>query len=89
MGWSRKRRVVVMRRRRKSPDDVALPAQTAEGDQLLLDLSEVIGSHDRIWEYGVLVTSLEGEWENLTLAQLYRDRGDAENAFDELKNQWG
>ena len=89
MGWSRKRRVVVMRRRRKSPDDVALPAQTAEGDQLLPGLSEVIGSHDRIWEYGVLVTSLEGEWENLTLAQLYRDRGDAENAFDELKNQWG
>ena len=56
---------------------------------MLLGLSEVIGSHERIWEYGVLVTSLEGEWENLTLAQLYRDRGDAENAFDELKNQWG
>ena len=89
MGWSRKRRVVVMRRRRKSPNAVALPAQTAEGDQLLLGLSEVIGSHERIWEYGILVTSLEGEWENLSLAQLYRDRGDAENAFDELKNQWG
>lgn len=24
-----------------------------------------------------------------TLAQHYRDRGDAENNFDELKNQWG
>jgi hypothetical protein len=23
------------------------------------------------------------------MAQLYRDRADAENAFDELKNQWG
>lgn len=23
------------------------------------------------------------------LAQLYRDRADAENSFDELKNQWG
>ena len=68
IGWSRKRRVVVMRRRRKSPDDVALPAQTAEGDQLLLGLSEVIDSHDRIWGYGILVTSLVGEWENLTLA---------------------
>ena len=45
MGWSRKRRVVVMRRRRKSPDDVALPAQTAEGDQLLLGLSEVVTTH--------------------------------------------
>ena len=89
MGWSRKRRIVVMRRRRKSPNDVALPAQTAEGDQLLLGLSEVIDSHDRIWEYGILVTSLEWEWENLSLAQLHRDRGDAENSFDELKDQWG
>ena len=25
----------------------------------------------------------------LSLGQLYRDRADAENAFDELKNQWG
>ena len=78
-----------MRRRRKPPNDVALPPQTAEGDQLLLGHSEVIDSHDPIWEYGILVTSLEGEWENLSLAQLYRDRGDAKNAFDELKNQWG
>ena len=23
------------------------------------------------------------------IAQLYRDRGDAENTFDEIKNQWG
>ena len=88
-GWSLKRRVVVMRRRRSLPKDVTLPAQAAESDQLLLGLSEVIQSHDPIWEYSVLVTSLDGEWENLTLAQLYRDRGDAENAFDELKNHWG
>ena len=27
--------------------------------------------------------------EILTLGQLYRDWGDCENAFDELKNQWG
>ena len=27
--------------------------------------------------------------ELLTLGHLYRDRGDCENAFDELKNQWG
>lgn len=24
-----------------------------------------------------------------TISQLYRDRADAENGFDELKNQWG
>lgn len=28
-------------------------------------------------------------YEILGLGQLYRDRADAENAFDELKNQWG
>ena len=39
------------------------------------------------YEYAVLVTDLKHEL--LTIAQLYRDRGDAENAFDELKNQWG
>ncbi len=26
---------------------------------------------------------------SVSLGQLYRDRADAENAFDELKNQWG
>ena len=84
-GWSRKRRVVVMRRR--VPKDVALTAQTENGDQLALGLSDVVPSQAGLWEYGVLVTSLDCE--NLTLAQLYRDRGDAENTFDELKNQWG
>jgi hypothetical protein len=40
-----------------------------------------------IWEFAVLVTSLDMEIRSL--AQLYRDRGDSENPFDELKNQWG
>ena len=39
------------------------------------------------YEYAVLVTN--SRYEILTLGQLYRDRADAENAFDELKNQWG
>jgi hypothetical protein len=40
-----------------------------------------------LYENAVLVTNLEDEI--FTLAQHYRDRGDAENNFDELKNQWG
>jgi hypothetical protein len=40
-----------------------------------------------LWEYAVLVTSLDSEI--LTIGQLYRDRADCENTFDELKNQWG
>jgi len=39
------------------------------------------------YEYAVLVTSLP--LEVLSIAQLYRDRADCENCFDELKNQWG
>ena len=42
-----------------------------------------------IWEYAVLVTNSSYPLE--AMAQLYRDRADAENGFDELKNQrgWG
>ena len=76
-----------MRRRRSPTKDVALPAQAAEGDQLLLGFSESVQSRDAPWEFSVLVTRLE--YEDLTLGLLYRDRGDAENTFDELKNQWG
>jgi len=46
-----------------------------------------VGPDKQLWEYAALVTSLDSEI--LTLGQLYRDRADAENVFDELKNQWG
>lgn len=41
----------------------------------------------RVWEYSVLVTNAEYDLE--AIGQLYRDRADCENGFDELKNQWG
>ena len=54
--------------------------------QLTLDLPEL--TYKGItYEYVVLVTSLSDGV--MTIAQHYRDRGDAENNFDELKNQWG
>jgi len=40
------------------------------------------------YEYSVLVTSRE-ERDLARLTQDYRNRADAENMFDELKNQWG
>jgi hypothetical protein len=40
-----------------------------------------------LWEYAVLVTNSSYPLE--AMAKLYRDRADAENGFDELKNQWG
>jgi len=91
-GWTKARRVVVLRRPLRSK-----PAAEAEAvgqqkskrkasKQLTLDLPEV--THQGVqYEYVVLVTSLTDEVR--TVAQHYRDRGDAENNFDELKNQWG
>ena len=83
-GWSRARRVILLRRRLK--DEVALTHGRGASRQLALGFVEV-GKGEQLWEYGALVTSLADEI--VTFGQLYRDRGDCENAFDELKNQWG
>ena len=42
---------------------------------------------EEMWKYQVLATTLVEALESF--GQLYRDRGDEENVFDELKNQWG
>ena len=84
-GWSCQRRVVILRRRLKG--DLAAARREGTG-QPALGFME-IEAQSEVYEYGVLVTSLDQELEVLTLAQLYRDRGDSENPFDELKNQWG
>jgi hypothetical protein len=83
MGWSRQRRVVVLRRRMKG----SLVNVRETSDQLRLSFAEIEGNDTEIYEYAVVATSLEAEV--LSIAQLYRDRADCENAFDELKNQWG
>src|SRR5207249_1105660 len=80
-GWSRERRVVVMRRPVKG--DLLL---SDEQQQLSLAFVEPRRPY-QAYEYAVLVTNLPHEL--LTMAQLYRDRADCENSFDELKNQWG
>jgi hypothetical protein len=81
-GWSRQRRVVLLRRR---VGDLVMVDQ--EDGQLSLSFPVIeVGAERRTYEYAVLVTTLDAEI--LTLAQLYRDRGGCENAFDELKSQW-
>jgi hypothetical protein len=81
MGWSYKRRVIVLRRIRKSRENQAKAALP------LLDLMGGCTFEKGGYEYMVLVTSLPYSVE--ATAQLYRDRADSENPFDELKNQWG
>lgn len=82
-GWSRKRRVIVLRRPLAKPST----AQAKTAQPALPGL--VIEHKGGDWyEHAVLVTNWE-QSELLAIAQIYRDRGDAENMFDELKNQWG
>lgn len=78
-GWSKSRRVIVLKR-------------PIRGEVLITDNQlnlAFVEAEDGIkkYEYQVLVTSLTDEL--LSIAQHYRDRGDCENCFDELKNQWG
>jgi hypothetical protein len=78
-GWTRKRRAVVFRRPMEGP--------TVAGALPLLDQGGVQVQSGPLYEYVVLVTSLTENF--LTLLHLYRQRADVENAYDELKNQWG
>ncbi|WP_235823420.1 transposase [Azohydromonas sediminis] len=84
-GWSQKRRVVIVRQRIRGG---IARERRMDGKQLRLDLAgPSVHEGERLWEYAVLVTDVAYPLQ--AIAQLYRDRADAENAFDELKNQWG
>lgn len=81
-GWSCTRRVIVARRRRQpegtEPTPPALPLLTQCGE-LTMELVS--------YDYIVLVTTLP--YEAPALVAIYRERGDAENPFDELKKLVG
>ena len=88
-GWSSKRRVIVMRRQLKI--DAVLERKSgnlgkdknAQVELHFIDENEPIKS----WEYAVLVSN--AAYGLAQIGQLYRDRADCENGFDEIKNQWG
>ena len=85
-GWQGKRRVVVLRR--ALTGEMVVEGEV-NGQQRLafVEADRKTGKGITGYEYAVLVTNTD--YEVLSLGQLYRDRADAENAFDELKNQWG
>jgi hypothetical protein len=84
--WETKRRVVVIRR--ALTGEVMMSGED-DGQQVraFIEADKKAGKGITGYEYAVLVTN--ADYEILSLGQLYRDRADAENAFDELKNQWG
>ena len=81
-GWSRSRRVVVLRR--PLIGEIMITGTEDRQDEFAFMEGDIPTAR---YEYAVLVTSVPHDV--LALAQLYRDRADAENNFDELKNQWG
>lgn len=84
-GWSRRRRVIIMRRERKIDLVLEKKSKTQKGqiDLHFIDENAPVKS----WEYAVLVSN--AKYGLAQVGQLYRDRADCENGFDEIKNQWG
>ena len=83
-GWSRQRRVIVARAGASgTPWGFRLSDENGAPQLSFVEIGEAA----EVYEYSVLVTSLDEETE--AFGQLYRDRGDGENIFDEMKNQWG
>ncbi len=98
-GWSRKRRVLIVRESAarapvpENPDHLVKPGKRRGKDRGLLP-----GVPDAEWQsaapwsgkLAVLVTSLDARaYPAACMPRIYRERGDCENNYDELKNQWG
>ena len=79
-GWDRARRVVILRRPVKADLALSRKTQSEQGEQLEILMPD---SDVQAWEYVVLVTNSDYPLE--AYGQLYRDRADCENGFDELK----
>jgi hypothetical protein len=85
-GWAHARRVVVVRSAPKAkPDSVQGVTNKKEKRQKNFAFEDA--DPVKRWDYAVLVTN--SNYELKAIGQLYRDRADCENGFDELKNQWG
>lgn len=85
-GWDCARRVVVLRHAVKDAPVSKKKKNSKQEKQQSLQFPDSL-EPVKIWEYTVLVTNSTYSIESI--GQLYRDRADCENGFDELKNQWG
>ena len=97
-GWSRERRVVLVREA-PAAAPVGKPGKAAGGRRGKDRQSHLPHASGEGWDacatpwsgkIAVLVTSLDQRtFPTTAMPRHYRDRADAENCFDELKNQWG
>ena len=82
-GWSIERRCIILRRpAKKKPERKALPENRGAEFEFIKQVDA-----GALYEYAVLITN--DDESIVALAQLYRERADCENVFDEIKNQWG
>ena len=94
-GWTRERRVILVRENpAKAPVRETGKPCRGKDRQKLLPNAKGAGwdAQATPWsgKIAVLVTSLdELAFPTQVIPKHYRDRADAENCFDELKNQWG
>ena len=94
-GWSRKRRVILVREN-PSRAPIAIEGKASRGKDRQ---SQLYHAHGEGWDgqatpwsgkIAALVTSLDPvDFPAQAMPKQYRERADAENNFDELKNQWG
>ena len=82
-GWTMQRRSIILRHpKKKTAEAKVLPEKS--GDEF--DFVKQVDVEE-LYEYAVLITN--DDESIVALAQLYRERADCENVFDEIKNQWG
>ena len=103
-GWQCRRRVLFIRRPAEKEVEAVGPKKTGRKPRVPKKSTALVPTapaavkqaefdfvkdiKGREWDYCVLVTNDE-KMDAWALSQLYRDRGDCENNFDEFKNQWG
>jgi hypothetical protein len=85
-GWAHARRVVVVRSAPKAKP-ASVQGVTNKKEKRQKNFAFEDADPVKRWDYAVLVTN--SNYELKAIGQLYRDRADCENGFDELKNQWG
>jgi hypothetical protein len=82
-GWSKQRRCIILRHPKKKPvEPKALPEKSGDEFEFVKQVNI-----EGLYEYAVLITN--DDESIVALTQLYRERADCENVFDEIKNQWG
>ena len=95
-GWEKPRRCILLRRPSKDVKRIAMVTQPKrrgrpKKNALALVQTEFDFVEDKVgryWDCCALVTNDE-TLDAQSFAQVYRDRGDCENNFDEYKNQYG